>query len=208
MNKPHIFVFIAILFFSSVSCSIESRPQGLTNETTEIQNRSVPTTSDTVPVQSQSKQMNPDDLAVIKNYAENYQPKPEKDTVIPSTPLPNGKELQAIDALANTQSREYEKYIVLIFLRLHRYHIEHFKQSYDLGSNPLAKEFYRLTQVGYNSEGEPILSYEAAYWIKNNPELLKYSLIKDEMKRIEIAGKKIQKELDETTKEQDKKAAK
>lgn len=157
----------------------------------------VPESDETFLNRPKNLQVNPLDIAIIKNYAEKYEPKPEKNTVIPSTPNPDDNVLQAVNALANSESRAHEKYIVLIFLRLHRYHIEHFKQSYDLGENPLAKEFYRLTFNNYKLRGEPNLSYLAENWVEKNPELLKYSLIENEIKRIKKGyGKKIRKELE------------
>jgi hypothetical protein len=152
----------------------------------------------------QISQTNPADVLIVKKYAENYEPKSTELQVIPSPPVPNEKVLKAISNLSNAESREHEKYIVLIFLRLHRFHIEHFKQSYDLDGNQLSKEFYRLTGENYNPNGEPKLSYLAENWVEANPELLKYSLIEKEMTRIEKAGEKIKKELEKTTKKQKK----
>jgi hypothetical protein len=153
----------------------------------------VPESNETFLNKSENLQENLTNLTIIKNYAENYEPKPEKNTVIPSTPNPDDRVLGAVNTLANSESRAHEKYIVLIFLRLHRYHIEHFKQTYDLGGNPLAKEFYRLTFDNYKLRGEPNLSYLAGYWVETNPELLKYSLIENEMKRIKKAEERIRK---------------
>ena len=181
---------ISSLFFIATACSIQSSQQRLATESSEIQNPSFHPTASPSPIKVENLQVNPTDLTIIKNYAESYEPTPKKNTVIPSTPTPNEKVMQAIDALANSQSREHEKYIVLIFLRLHRYHAENFKQSYDLGGNPLAREFYRLTLENYNPKGEPKLSYIAENWVKKNPELLKYSLIADEIKRLKKQEKK------------------
>jgi hypothetical protein len=129
------------------------------------------------------------DLAIIRQYAESYQPKSGRE-VIPSPPVPNEKVLEAIARLADASSREHEKYIVLIFLRLSRFQVEHFKQRYELGrENPLTKEFYRLiASYGYpNAEFNP--AYLADAHVEKHPELLEYSLINIEMKRIEKAAK-------------------
>ena len=155
---------------------------------------------------SEPSKINLADLRTIRKYAESYEPKPEKNTVIASTPKPNEKVLQAISNLANSPLREHEKYVVLIFLRLYRFHTEHFKQGYALGRNTLDKEFYRLTGESYDPEGEPEFSGLAPYWVEKNPGLLKYPLIEKEMKRIEKAGEKIKKELDETTRKQEKRS--
>ena len=57
----------------------------------------------------------------------------------------NEKLLKVLSELSASGSREHEKYVILIFIRLSRFEIELFHQRYELGrENPLTKEFYRL----------------------------------------------------------------
>lgn len=160
-------------------------------------------TSETTPEKSLSAQINPADIPLLKDYAESYEPKSTKRQVIPEAPELEGKVLQAVSNLSSSQSREHEKYVVLIFLRLYRFHIENFKQSYELGrDNFLTKEFFRLTGENDYQKAEFMPSYLASNYVEKNTELLKYPLIEKEMKRIEKAGEKIKKELEETEKRQ------
>lgn len=133
------------------------------------------------------------DLEMIRKYAESYEPRSGRE-VIPSPPVPNEMILKIITDLANTGSREHEKYIVLIFLRLSRFQIEHFKQHYELGrENPLTKEFYRLIgNEDYDKDKVDFMpSYLADNYVEKHPELLEYQLIDAEMKRIAKASEKI-----------------
>jgi len=157
------------------------------------------------PDKSPSPQPNAQDIAILKNFAEKYEPRSTQASVIPSPPLLNQITAQAVTNLAATGSREYEKYIVLIFLRISWFQIEHFKQRYELGrTNPLTQEFYRLVGENDYIHKEMMLPYLADDYVQKHPELLEYKLIKREMERIAKAGEKIKKELDETMTKQDK----
>jgi hypothetical protein len=116
--------------------------------------------------------------------------------VIPSPPVPDQEISQIIEKAANSTSREHEKFVVLIFLRLSRFQIENFKQRYELGrSNSLTKEFYRLIGRSDFERAEINPAYLADNHVEANPDLLKYRLIDAEMKRIAKAGKRIEKDL-------------
>jgi len=189
-----------------ISTSLFSCSQNSSGEFTEIEAQTQ--LSEKTPKNLQFTQSNPTDVAVIKKFAESYEPKFTKQAVIPSPPEPNEEVVQAIANLKNSKTREYEKYIVLIYLRLYRFHIENFKQSYELGrDNSLTKEFFRIIQSHDYQKAEFMPSYLAQNYVQENSELLKYNLIEKEMNRIEKAGEKIKKELDKTTKEQEKQVA-
>ena len=146
----------------------------------------------------QPSPINPADLEVVKRFAESYEPKSTKNEVIPPPPCPNEKVVRALKALAESQTREHEKYIVLMFLRLYRFYIEHFQQSYNLESipdNPLTLEFFRLAKLDYQKD-EDEQSSVAADWVDRNPQLLDYALIKKEMIRIDKASKRNKKEFE------------
>lgn len=196
-----------VIFFTSlvfvifiVSCSHNSSA-----EFTETEVQTLLPTSEKTPEKSQVVKTNPNDIAVVKEYAEDYEPKFTEQAVIPSPPEPNEKVLQAISNLRNNGNQEYEKYIMLIYLRLYRFHVENFRQSYELGrDNPLTKEFFEIIKSNDYQKAEMIPSSLAKNCVEENPELLKYGLIEKEMKRIKKAEEKIQKDLERTTKEQKK----
>src|SRR5688572_25531870 len=140
----------------------------------------------------------PADLDNLKRYAESYEPKSTKDQIIPSPPFIDEPVLRALKGLSDSQSREHEKYIVLIFLRIYRFHIEHFSQGYDLSEppgNPLTQEFFRL--IGHQ-KAEMDHSALAVDWVEENPELLEYPLIKSELVRIVKARKRVEAALEKT----------
>lgn len=131
--------------------------------------------------------MNAGDLAVIKDFAESYEPKSGRE-VIPAPPIPNEKVLRILSGAAASGSRDHEKYIILIFLRLSRFYTEHFKQSYELGQdNPLTQEFYRLIDRGGYPNAEFNGSSLADQYVRERPELWGYPLIAAEQKRIQKA---------------------
>src|SRR5690242_3540605 len=82
---------------------------------------------------------NPADLEAIRKFAESYQPKSGR-VVIPEVPELDDKLLKILSGFSASGSREHEKYIILIFLRISNFHRDHFKQSYELGrTNPLMR---------------------------------------------------------------------
>ena len=140
---------------------------------------------------AQSPVATSEDVEILRRFAEMYEPKSTNQQVIPSPPVLKEKTLHALNALVADKERIHEKYIVLIFIRLYRFHLEHFNQSYDLAEDPenaLTQEFRRL--LG-SPRHEVLLSQVAEDWVKRTPELLKYSPIKKEMVRIEKAHRRI-----------------
>lgn len=150
------------------------------------------------PVPANTSVLSADEMAALKKFAESYQPRSGRE-VIPSPPVPNENISEIIAKAANLNSREHEKFVVLIFLRLSRFQIENFKQRYELGrSNSLTKEFYRL--IGWNESKEFNPAHLADNYVETNPELRQYGLIDAEMRRIAKAGERIENELDKTSK--------
>src|SRR5262245_8761194 len=83
---------------------------------------------------------NPADLEAIQRFAESYEPKSGR-TVVPDPPELDEKLLKILSGFSASGTREHEKYIILIFLRLSRFQRDHFKQGYELGrTNPLTLE--------------------------------------------------------------------
>ncbi len=137
--------------------------------------------------------MDPIVFAPLKRFAESYEPKSGRE-VIPSPPVLDPKLSELIANASKTESRAHETYVLLIFLKLSRFNIEHFKQSYELGrENPLTKEFYRIIGETNYEKAELMPSYLSDNYVEKHPELLEYAPIKAEMQRIEKAGEKIKK---------------
>lgn len=159
---PVIIVVLTIAVAATVT-SLFFLEQNSSNRLAKTEVRPLPQTFEATPEKLQSAQTNLTDVAILKEYAESYEPKSTEKQVIASPPVPNEKVLQTVSNLANTQSREHEKYVVLIFLRLYRFHIENFKQSYELGRDDLlTKEFFRLVGV-LNSTFSSGIKYNLKY---------------------------------------------
>lgn len=190
-----------VFVFWSVNWSSPNK-NVIANSTSSLQ------ASNGVSLTQTSYAINPNDLETVKKYAESYEPKSTKNQAIPSPPYPNEKVMKAINALSSNQSREHERYIILIFLRIYRFHLEHFQQSYDLvdiPENSLTNEFYRLIGVDPHKE-EMTLSSLAPNWVRGNPKLLEYDLIKKEMTRIDNASKRNRDEFEKQKRIREKKA--
>jgi len=131
------------------------------------------------------------DLEPLKRFAESYEPRSGRE-VIPSPPALDERLSGLIAAAAQTGSRDHERYVLLIFLKLYRFHVENFSQSYALGrGTPLTTEFYRLIGEADEPDAEPVRSSAVATYIKDHPELLEYEPIRREMERIEKAEESI-----------------
>lgn len=131
------------------------------------------------------------DLEPLKRFAESYEPRSGRE-VIPSTPALDDRLSGLIAAAERTGSRDHERYVLLIVLKLHRFHVENFSQSYALGhGTPLTTEFYRLIGEADEPDAEPVRSSAVATYIKDHPELLEYEPIRREMERIEKAAETI-----------------
>ena len=134
--------------------------------------------------QSQSYLLSSEEIAELKKYAENYQPKSGREG-IPSPPVLPEKISQIIAKAAAANSREHEKFVMLIFVRIARFHRENFKQTYELGrTNALTIEFYRLIGRDDFAGRERNSSALVEAYIEKNPELQHYALIEAEMQRI------------------------
>ncbi|MEP7147270.1 MAG: hypothetical protein ABI857_00100 [Acidobacteriota bacterium] len=185
-----IVVSFAIAIAASVSCSFFSSESLVGAQSNNPV--TVPTPS---PTESEVSPLSSNDLATLKKYAEAYEPKSGRE-VIPSPPIPNDRISEIIAKASKSNSRDHEAFIILIFLRLSRFQIEHFRQRYELGrDNPLTREFYRLIGENDYARREIMLAYLADNYVEKNPELLNYPLIDAEMQRIDMAGKKIENEL-------------
>ena len=147
------------------------------------------------------------DLDAIRRFAQNYQPSIRRDEELDHDlppfhlEMPNSEVAQALQNLASIESREHEKYVVLIVLRLYQTQLRMANQSYDIRemrsvnalkegeTNPIAKEFCRLLRIDCRSEF--ISSSQSYDYVESNPEMTEYEPIKTEMERIRVEMKRI-----------------
>jgi hypothetical protein len=136
-----------------------------------------------------------DDLEYVRRFAEAYEPK-SGDVVIPSPPEPDKRVSNILAIVAENGTRDHEKFVILIFLRLSRFQSVHFKQGYELGrTNPLTVEFYRLIGLEDYQKRELITPGEAEIYVRTHPELRRYPPIDREMRIIDEIDKKSAAEL-------------
>lgn len=134
------------------------------------------------------------ELDELRRFAEKYEPMSGRE-VIPSPPELDSRLLTIIERASRAEEREHEKYIVLIFLKVSRFHRENFKLGYELGrENPLTIEFYRIIGEKSYAKAERMGSDLAERYVEKNPKLFGYPPIAAEMKRIEAAEQKVVKE--------------
>lgn len=156
------------------------------------------------PVPPPAVAVNPADLAVLKRFAERYVPWPGI-FVSPLPPFLKGRTLRALQSLIQSGTREHEKYVVLIVLRVCRFEVENFAMTSDLNDgpekNPLTEEFFRLMNYQH---AELDQSYLAEEWVKKNPRLREYQPIQNEMLRIERAWKKHAAQFQRNSEERDR----
>jgi len=135
-----------------------------------------------------------DDLAYFRRFAESYEPRSGRE-VIPSPPVPDERLTRILAKAAGTRTREHEKFVILIILRLSRFQLEHFKQGFELGrTNPLTVEFYRLIGKANPKdylEPEIMEPYLANIYVREHPELREYGPIDREMRRYDAIAKRI-----------------
>jgi len=176
--------FVAALAVSCSSSASES------NATLPVKNLSEHEVVAPTPVPTQNGVLTEGELRKLKVFAESYQPRSGREA-IPSPPILNDDLALILAKAADSNSREHEKYLVLIYLRLYRFHLENFKQSYDLGrTNPLTKEFYRLVGKNDFETAEFNPSYLAAKYVEANPELMTFKLIDGIWKKIKSPFRK------------------
>ena len=138
-------------------------------------------------------------LEIFKIFALDYFPKHELGAKLPETP---NTVLQAIDVVKVSHPKEYEKYLVLIFMKLYGAHMECCHQSYevrkqtlgglDRKKDPLVYEFNGLTK--YFPEEKPIelfSSHLAHEYVLANKHLLNFPPIKEQFEAIEQVHKNI-----------------
>ena len=148
------------------------------------------------PAPAQASVLDADEITSLKKFAESYQPKRGRE-VIPSPPVPSERISQIIAKAANANSREHEKYVVLIFIRIWRFHLENFRKGYELGrTNPLTREFYRLIGRNDFETREANHASLAEEYVERKPELRQYASIDAEMRRIARMGERIKSDLE------------
>ena len=139
-------------------------------------------------------------LEIFKSFALNYSPKNESWAKLPE---PSDTVLRAIDLVKVTYPQEYEKHLILIFLKLYSAHLECCHQSYDVRQHtpigidpekdPLVYEFNDLTKYfPVDKPIEFISSHLVHEYVLSNKHLVEFPPIKEHLQIIEQIEKNIE----------------
>ena len=134
-------------------------------------------------------------LDELRKFAEQYEPLPEQGAAIPHLPSAPPNIVAGLNELSSNKHSLHEKYIVLIALKLYRFHFENFHQSYDLRGperwpdNPFLKELCRLWAL--DCMNKEFIPSSMAYFKSRDNNQFNYPEIAVELNRIKKALKDI-----------------
>ena len=127
----------------------------------------------------------------VKTYSENFNPTREPNKGIAILPTLPDSILTSFKVIRTNRTKDYEKYLSLIFIKIYSAHMECCQQGYNLQKQkesfsktnqkeePLLFAFNNLT--GFFSNNKPVEFINSAYgfnYVKDNPHLLQNQEIK------------------------------
>ncbi|WP_298515809.1 hypothetical protein [uncultured Kordia sp.] len=142
-------------------------------------------------------------LADFQKFALNYSPKRKPNLGVAMLPETPDSILNAITILKTSQPEEFEKYLILIFVKLYSAHLECCHQSYEMRresaygldrtKDPLIYEFNLLSKKYPNTDEwiEIFSSGDSHSYVMSNKHLLDFPPIKKHIKIIEKVFKNI-----------------
>ena len=143
----------------------------------------------------------PDDLQIARNFAEGFEPC--KDGVARLSNV-SASVVSTFSRLMHSDPVVCDELLTLIFLKIHRSHLDCCNQSYELrvvpssptgidqASDPLLYQFNCLSSLF--KDGKPIEFFPSSMvtsWVKKNLHLKKFEPIRVEMLRIDRLNKRI-----------------
>lgn len=142
-------------------------------------------------------------LEIFKNFSVAFSPSRKPNSGVAMTPESSDSVLTAIDNLKISQPKEFEKYLILIFVKLYSAHLECCHQSYDIRrqlgggldkeKDPLIYELNELTKMFPEKKQIEFFSSGLVYdYIKNHKYLLDFEPIKNQVEIIEQIQKNIE----------------
>jgi hypothetical protein len=143
-------------------------------------------------------------IKIFQTFSENFLPTRKPNSRVAMLPEVPDTVLQALRVVKKSHPKEFEKYLTLIFIKLYSAHLECCHQSYEIrklplsgnldkNRDPLIYEFNILANKYV--EGKPIefISSSIGYdYVKSNPHLLGFDLIKKQVEIIEQFHKNIE----------------
>jgi hypothetical protein len=135
-------------------------------------------------------------LEVFKSFALNYSPTRKPNVGVAKLPALPDSVLSAMTLMKNTQPKEFEKYLTLIFIKLYSAHLECCQQSYevrkqpaiglDSHKDPIVYEFNSLAKMYSARDRVDFISSDIGYdYVKSHKHLLDFEPIKQHVGIIE-----------------------
>jgi len=140
---------------------------------------------------------------IFRDFAIDFSPTRNPNSGVAVLPAPSDMVLSAVETIKFSQSKEYEKYLVLIFVKLYSAHLECCHQSYEIRrqpsigldrkKDPLVYEFNDLTSQFSNKKRIEFISSSIAYdYVNSHNYLLDFEPIKKHIEIIEQVHKNIE----------------
>ena len=141
-------------------------------------------------------------LEIAKEYVESYSPNREPNKRIAELPYFPDSIMRAFQNLERTSFKDFERNVVLIFIKIYSAHLECCHQSFDLRrtkqnkmdfkKEPLIGEFNKLTNQYIEGKFVEFIPSNIGYdYVKSHRYLLKDKQIKEHYDKIEIVLKNI-----------------
>jgi hypothetical protein len=189
---------IFLIIFCKIDTLIASQNYiGYFNSRTNICNISID--NDSKPINDTSRTA----LEIAREYADSYSPTRESNKGIAELPDFSDSVKKAFQSLEKTSFKDFERNIVLIFIKIYSAHLECCHQSYDLRiteqyelyfkNEPLLEELNKLTKKYKEGVFEEFIPSNIGYdYVKSHRYLLKDEQIKEHYDRIEVVLKNIE----------------
>lgn len=173
-------------------------------DSAEIKTNITAQTTDTVKTRNNPIQLDSlKSIEIFKDFALSYSPTREPNSGVAMLPEPSDSVLGAIKISKTTQPTEFEKYLILIFVKLYSAHMECCHQSYEIrrqppggldkSKDPLVYEFNDLTKKYSNKKRIEFISSHIGYdYVMTHKHLLDFEPIKKHIKIIEQVQKNIE----------------
>lgn len=141
------------------------------------------------------------DISPLREFANSYEPAATEAIAIPILPTPPPNVLRVLQK--HPVNDEYCRHVTLVLLKLDRFHVEHFSQSYDIREvrngkrgirNGFLSAFARMARI--TDEWDPdrldyLGSGVVEHWIDLHAYGVRDDRIKRELKRIRAVREKI-----------------
>ena len=201
--KPIIYILLLILFGCGQTSNLDKTNPLVDSISSEIK---LPiSSSDSIIVRNETIDLDSaQSLEILKRFAINYSPSNQPNSGVAILPESSDSVLKAINIVKNSNPKEFEKYLSLIFVKLYSAHLGCCHQSYevrlqpargliDKDRDPLVYQFNILAKNYPKDKPIAFISSSIGYaYVKSNPYLLEFEPINIHMEKIEQIHKNVE----------------